>query len=361
MNVTKQVKLDLRKNTNKIIDIAKQWDRNSRTIEFEIIEDGEPLQIDSSKCNAKIAMMKPDNKQVLNDCTIKNNIVSVVFTEQMLSASGIAFGEIRIYDLTTDSLCISSTFNMRINQSVIDDIKVQSTYEYNTLSNLILSTSVILNECENAVNEMNKQHTDFQNNETNRTNKFNEALSKCNEATKKATDAAKSLSTSIEAANTATLKASNAADSATEAASSAARANASATNASNSANTSAEKATQASNYAKLSESWTHGDTGVRDGESTDNSKYHSEQSAKSAAASKTSETNAKISADTSKEYLGKVEAAGADAVDAIQNALDMDKPDFSMDIATGHLMYSGGRFVFNVNNNNGHLMWGLAI
>ncbi len=70
--------------------------------------------------------------------------------------------------------------------------------------------------------------------------------------------------------------------------------------------------------------------------------------------------NAKSSADTSKEYLTKVEKAGDDAVKEIQNALDVDAPSFVMDLSTGHLMYSGSRFVFNVNNN-GHLEWGLAV
>lgn len=70
--------------------------------------------------------------------------------------------------------------------------------------------------------------------------------------------------------------------------------------------------------------------------------------------------NAKTSADTSKEYLTKVEKAGDDAVKEIQNALDVYAPSFVMDLSTGHLMYSGSRFVFNVNSN-GHLEWGLAI
>lgn len=69
---------------------------------------------------------------------------------------------------------------------------------------------------------------------------------------------------------------------------------------------------------------------------------------------------AKNSADTSAEYLTKVEKAGDDAVKAIQDALDIDAPNFQVDLTTGHLMYSGGRFTFNVNSN-GHLMWGLAV
>lgn len=108
----------------------------------------------------------------------------------------------------------------------------------------------------------------------------------------------------------------------------------------------ASHANKAENQALLSKSWAIGDTGARDGEDTDNSKYHSEQS--------------KASADTSKEYLTKVEKAGEDAVKAVQDTLDISAPEFIVDLSTGHLMYSGGRFDFQVNSG-GHLLWGLTV
>lgn len=114
-----------------------------------------------------------------------------------------------------------------------------------------------------------------------------------------------------------------------------------------SATQSAQSAQQSDDFSKLSESFAHGGTGVRDGEETDSSMYWSQQS--------------KASADTAAGYIEKVEKAGEDAVQAIQDALDMDAPEFMVDLATGRLMYSGGRFVFNVNKNNGHLEWGLAV
>ena len=131
-------------------------------------------------------------------------------------------------------------------------------------------------------------------------------------------------------------------------------------------------------YSKESQSWAVGGTGTRIGEDTNNSKYYSEQSANSALMSKSySDGNtgirvgestdnslyysqkSKVEADTAKEYLGKVEKAGTDAVEAIQSALDIDAPDFQMDLSTGRLMYSGGRFVFDVQS--GRLKWGLAV
>lgn len=113
-----------------------------------------------------------------------------------------------------------------------------------------------------------------------------------------------------------------------------------------SAQDAAQLASEADYDAKLAQSYAVGGSGIRDNEDMDNAKKYSEQ--------------ARAGAQTSKEYLSKVEKAGEDAVDAIKNALDIDAPNFEIDLSTGHLMYSGGRFVFNVNNN-GHLEWGLAV
>lgn len=109
----------------------------------------------------------------------------------------------------------------------------------------------------------------------------------------------------------------------------------------------AQSAENANTYADLSKSYAVGTNGqVRPNDANDNAKKYSEK--------------AQSNADTAKEYLTKVEKAGEDAVQAVKDALDINAPNFLIDLSTGHLMYSGGRFVFNVNNN-GHLEWGLAI
>lgn len=109
----------------------------------------------------------------------------------------------------------------------------------------------------------------------------------------------------------------------------------------------AQSAENANTYADLSKSYAVGTDGqVRPNDAEDNAKKYSEKS----------ESNA----NTAKEYLTKVEKAGEDAVQAVKDALDIDAPNFLVDLSTGNLMYSGGRFVFNVNDD-GHLEWGLAI
>lgn len=108
-----------------------------------------------------------------------------------------------------------------------------------------------------------------------------------------------------------------------------------------SATQAATSASNAADSATESESWAHGGTGTRPGEDTDNSKYYS---------------------DTAKQTLTDVKNAGDDAVDKINNAIDnisLNVPNFWVDMNTMCLMYSGGRFDFEVIN--GYLYWGLSV
>ena len=114
-----------------------------------------------------------------------------------------------------------------------------------------------------------------------------------------------------------------------------------------SATASATSASASENSASKSESYAVGGTGTRLNEDTDNSKYYSEQS--------------KASSETSKAYLDKVEQAGNEALDKINNAVDVNTPNFTVDLSTGRLMYESTRFVFDVNETTGHLEWGLTV
>ena len=78
---------------------------------------------------------------------------------------------------------------------------------------------------------------------------------------------------------------------------------------------------------KLSESYAHGGTDMREGEDTDNAEYYRDQA---------------------KHYS-----------ELAENAVDVSKPNFTVDLNTGHLLYEGGRFEFEVEN--GHLLWGTTL
>lgn len=106
-------------------------------------------------------------------------------------------------------------------------------------------------------------------------------------------------------------------------------------------------AARAENSATLSKSYAVGGTGTRTGEDTDNSKYYSERS--------------QASSQTAQSYAEQAEAASDEVVNRINEAVEQNVPQFIVDLTTGHLMYQGGRFMFQVNEPTGHLLWEVAI
>lgn len=113
-------------------------------------------------------------------------------------------------------------------------------------------------------------------------------------------------------------------------------------NAAASAQAAAQSATNAELDAKLSQSYSVGKSGIRDGEDTDNAKYYSEKA----------ET---VSANVP-SYLKQIEDAGNSQIDKINDAFGKTEATFKVNFETGHLEYTGARFTFEVADN-GHLNW----
>lgn len=113
-------------------------------------------------------------------------------------------------------------------------------------------------------------------------------------------------------------------------------------NAAASAKAAAQSATNAELDAKLSQSYSVGKSGIRDGEDTDNAKYYSEKA----------ET---VSANVP-SYLKQIEDAGNSQIDKINDAFGKTEATFKVNFETGHLEYTGARFTFQVGDN-GHLNW----
>lgn len=104
--------------------------------------------------------------------------------------------------------------------------------------------------------------------------------------------------------------------------------------------------TAASQYAMNARSWSNGDTGTREGEATDCAKYYSERS--------------QNSSDISKLYLSKTEQAADAAISRINEAVHGNVPAFTMNFDTGHMMYSGGQYIFKYDDT-GHMRWRIAL
>lgn len=124
-----------------------------------------------------------------------------------------------------------------------------------------------------------------------------------------------------------------------------------------SADASAVSASESEDFSKMSESHNHGGTGVREGEDTDNSKFWSEQS------KNFRDETAQAGADAvenignaESDALESIDRAEQDALDTINNAIEGAEPEFYLDINTGDLYYSGGAFVFLIDED-GYLWW----
>ena len=86
-------------------------------------------------------------------------------------------------------------------------------------------------------------------------------------------------------------------------------------------NTALEKAeSEYTEVMKTSKSWAVGDTGIRDGENTDNSKYYAQQSSDSAASSNTSALNAANSETNANTYMSNALTYSQNAQTYMNNA-----------------------------------------
>ncbi len=157
MNITKSAFVDLRKNTNKIIDTFKKWDRGSRTIAFKILEDGNQVFLDGQVHKAVISMKKPDGQCIYNDCEIVDGAAVVTFSEQMLAASGMATAELNIYDIPSKTLASTSIIKFLIHDKAVDDIRIQSSHEYNALTNMIFAHTESIKECQETIEAANEK------------------------------------------------------------------------------------------------------------------------------------------------------------------------------------------------------------
>lgn len=109
-----KIELDLYDPTTYKTIKAQQGDNNSRTIEFELYNQGEPYQIPDN-----ILVMfeghRGDNSSFTGrECCVLNNIITITLDKDILYASGIVEAKIVMIDLTTTENKILSTIPFKI-------------------------------------------------------------------------------------------------------------------------------------------------------------------------------------------------------------------------------------------------------
>lgn len=233
MNVTREIDVDFYSQEYIFVN-AKQYDKISRFLQITCNNQGEPIALDSTKCKAYIRYRKADDLGAFNECVItEDGKVIVELTEQMLAAAGICYGDLVIYkidDVTTEILTASDslyvpddnvtvlatmTFYINVKAAALDNAEIESSNEFKALSEalamIMADYTSIIKICE--IYRDNAQ-------------------------------------SSADAAAT------------------------SETNAKTSEENALTSEANAGNFASLAESWAIGQTGIRDGEDTNNSKYY---------------------------------------------------------------------------------------
>ncbi len=340
--VISYITVDLSANNNFDYVRAVQGDKNTRYVHITLLDHQKPYIL--SNVEPVLRGTKTDGTTIFNKCGISDdNKIIVEIDEQLTVCAGKSNYEIALYGIDEGECLTSFPFILYVTPSSIDPSSITSSDEFTELTSIMKNIGSIVNSVDDAKNAAEVA-----------TNKADEALENANDSANSAVQSreySESAKKSVaEAENQANLSLQYAQDAET----SATTASQMATNASTYADQSLEyaeyseqKSLDSENSALLSKSYAVGDTGVRDGEDVDNSKYYAERAA-----------NSSMSAAN---YLEQVESAGDDAVNKINNAVSMNTPSFHFEPSNGHLYYKGGRFTWVLDENTGHLYWEVGL
>lgn len=171
LQTTKQISIDVSKHKYISLD-AKQYDRNLRFILITCYRDGTLLPINKNTCFASIRYRKPDGYGVFNSCEITNDgKILVELTEQMLAVSGTCYADVVIHENVNLSVEINEikdddgnietveikdngnsgiistmTFVVHVFETAVNNIEIESSYEYNALNNALIENRRDYNE-----------------------------------------------------------------------------------------------------------------------------------------------------------------------------------------------------------------------
>lgn len=138
MNITQNISLDFGRDTLPITIFAKQYDKESRIVNITPLNCGQSYELESG-ITARLQLTKPDGYTVLNDAVIKNNVISIELTEQVLLKSGTATAEIGLYK--GSALLSSQIFYIDIKKAAYNSDAPVSSNEYSALINALANVN----------------------------------------------------------------------------------------------------------------------------------------------------------------------------------------------------------------------------
>ena len=129
---------------------VKQWDKNSRIIQAEILNNGLPVTIESGT-TVTYALRKPDKTQVVNTATYQNNIVTITLSDQCLTVPGLADCEL-IFAKNSQVLS-TAVFEIEVYQSAYDDNAVESSDDYGVIASMLDDITKAMENAQGAANQ----------------------------------------------------------------------------------------------------------------------------------------------------------------------------------------------------------------
>lgn len=227
-----------------------QNDNSMPVVAFTILEGNKPyIPPDSAQIN--ICWSKPDKHSVYNPVigTDENGVVYFSVSQQMTAADGCGFFCLEI--ITGSGTKYTKNIPVYISKNPLNLENIESTDEYKTIQEIYeeaISLKIVIegykNDAQSAATNAKTSETNAKTSETNAKTSETNAKNSATNAKASETNAKSSENQALQYKNQAQTSANNAEDSAT-----------------------------------LSKSWAVGNTGVRDGENSNNAKYWAEQAA----------------------------------------------------------------------------------
>lgn len=290
-----------------------QYDQRLPIVAVSLYKDGEIYTIPNEVRASNVLVEKRDGTFVSNPvlgCNTERNVLYFEATYQMLYFEGVIKPILEII-IADDDYAGSSAITMIVDRNPVQESAKESSNEYKSVWQFMM-------DARRSRDEAKKSEINAKDSETRAAVSAKNAKASEDAAYKSEQNSKNSEEAALDAKNSALDSKAAAAESEKNAASS---------------------AKDSDYYSKLSESHSHGNTGVREGENVDNSKYWSEQS--------------QYFKDSAEETAGNLQSS----LDEINKKLGMTEFDIDDD---GNLIYTDdGGYIFTVEDD-GYLYWEVA-
>lgn len=134
--------------TNTMVTVKAKKSDTGRILQIYLADGNVPYHI-SDDCYAAFTAQKPDGTKIHNPCTIENNVIEYEFTEQTCASVGTLTAEIKIYGADRKMITSASFLIVVCDTVFTDGDEVSSEEEMNTLDDLILRATELLNQSGN--------------------------------------------------------------------------------------------------------------------------------------------------------------------------------------------------------------------